>query len=190
MREKDEANFETNKAEKDREVLKVNCMEYQKNNKELEETLKKMEEEEKEKRTSIATEFETAIKKFKQKASDELNEEELKKKNEELKAEMNGIMEDNKKHTEELEQRIKEKQKNSEAVQEKFQAMIQSKFEEALGESTKEKKEFIKLSQKEQELTAQINMYENNFDQLNDSIRKSGNVFSQFKRELKKVVYA
>nr|CAI84885.1 Hypothetical 06 [Nyctotherus ovalis] len=64
--------------------------------------------------------------------------------------------------------------------------MIQSKFEEALSESTKEKKEYIRLAQKEQELTAQISMYENNFDRLNDSIRKSGSVFSQFKRELKK----
>eukprot|EP00826_Nyctotherus_ovalis_P060739 TRINITY_DN8554_c0_g7_i5.p2 TRINITY_DN8554_c0_g7~~TRINITY_DN8554_c0_g7_i5.p2 ORF type:complete len:167 (+),score=97.70 TRINITY_DN8554_c0_g7_i5:354-854(+) len=162
-------------------------MELQKNNKELKDVIDKMEKEEVDKRKSITDEFEAAVKKFKVKASEEMNEEELKKKNEELKAEMQQIMDDNKKNTEELEQKIKEKQKNSEAVQEKFKAMIQSKFEEALSESTKEKKEYIRLAQKEQELTAQISMYENNFDQLNDSIRKSGSVFSQFKRELKKV---
>eukprot|EP00826_Nyctotherus_ovalis_P060738 TRINITY_DN8554_c0_g7_i4.p2 TRINITY_DN8554_c0_g7~~TRINITY_DN8554_c0_g7_i4.p2 ORF type:complete len:219 (+),score=124.83 TRINITY_DN8554_c0_g7_i4:354-1010(+) len=161
-------------------------MELQKNNKELKDVIDKMEKEEVDKRKSITDEFEAAVKKFKVKASEEMNEEELKKKNEELKAEMQQIMDDNKKNTEELEQKIKEKQKNSEAVQEKFKAMIQSKFEEALSESTKEKKEYIRLAQKEQELTAQISMYENNFDQLNDSIRKSGSVFSQFKRELKK----
>lgn len=116
-----------------------------------------------------------------------MNEEELKKKNAELKGEMQKIMEDNKKKSEELEQRIKEKQKTSEAVQEKLKALMQSKFEELLSDSAKEKKSQVELMQREQEIQAQIRMYEDNFDQLEDSMKKSGKVFSQLKKELKKV---
>jgi len=155
----------------------------------MKETVESMEEEEKAKRKTIADEFEAVVNKVKQKAADDMNEEELKKKNQELKAEMQMIMDDNKKRTEEFEERIKENQKNSEAAQIKFKLMMQEKFEKALGESRKENKEHIQLVQKQQELVAQIRMYEDNFDQFNDSIRKSANVFPQFKRELKKVIF-
>ncbi|MDR3582147.1 MAG: TetR/AcrR family transcriptional regulator C-terminal domain-containing protein [Candidatus Pacebacteria bacterium] len=128
------------------------------------------------------------MKEFKQKVAGEVNEAELKKKNEELKAEMQTLMEDNKKNSEEIEVKIKEKQKSSEAVQEKLKTMMQTRFEELISDSTKEKKTQIELLQKEQEMKAQIQMYESNFDQLNDSLRKSGQVFSRLKKELKKVL--
>ncbi len=187
QKERDEAYAESTRAEKERETLKLRCMELQKRNKEFQDINGRLDKEEENKRKEIRADFEKAIKDFKAKVSGEVNEDELKAKNAALKAEMQKIMEDNKKHTEELEQKIKEKQKNSEAVQEKLKAMMQSKFEELLADSTKEKKTQIELVQKEQELKAQISMYETNFEQLDDSIKKSGSVFSQFKKELKKV---
>lgn len=118
-----------------------------------------------------------------------MNEEELKKKNVELKAEMQKMMDENKKKSEEIELKIKEKQKNSEVVQERLKTMMQTKLEALLTDSTKEKQRQIELMQKEQELKAQITMYDSNFDQLDDSIKKSGKVFSQLKKEIKKVPF-
>ena len=146
-----------------------------------------MDAEEETKRKDIRADFEKAVKEFKAKVSGEMNEEELKKKNLELKAELQKIMDDNKKRSEEIEQKIKEKQKSTETVQERLKAMMQSKLEELMSDSASEKKKQIDLMQKEQEMKAQIQMYESNFDQLNDSLKKSGKVFSQLKKELKKV---
>ena len=146
----------------------------------------KLDGEEAKKREDIRADFDKAVREFKQKVSGEVNEEALKKKNEELKGEMQKMVEENKKKSEEIEQKIKEKQKSSEGVQEKLKNMMQSKLEELLSDSTREKKAQIELIQKEQELKAQIQMYESNFDQLNDSIKKSGKVFSQLKKEIKK----
>ena len=146
-----------------------------------------MDAEEETKRKDIRADFEKAVKEFKAKVSGEMNEEELKKKNLELKAELQKIMDDNKKRSEEIEQKIKEKQKSTETVQERLKAMMQSKLEELMSDSASEKKKQIDLMQKEQEMKAQIQMNESNFDQLNDSLKKSGKVFSQLKKELKKV---
>lgn len=116
-----------------------------------------------------------------------MNEEELKKRNDELKAELQKIMDENKKKNEEIETRIKEKQKGSENVEEKLKSMMQTKLDQLLSDSTKEKKKQMELMQKEQELKLQIQTYEKNFDQLDDSIKKSTKVFSNIKREIKKV---
>jgi hypothetical protein len=143
--------------------------------------------EEEKRRKEIRADFDKAVKELKEKVSKDMNEEELKKKNVELKAEMQKMMDENKKKSEEIELKIKEKQKNSEVVQERLKTMMQTKLETLLTDSTKEKQRQIELMQKEQELKAQITMYDSNFDQLDDSIKKSGKVFSQLKKEIKKV---
>ena len=139
------------------------------------------------KRKEIREDFDKAVGDLKKKVEGESNEEELKKTNAELKAEMQKVMDENKKKTEEIEQKIKDKQKSSEEVQERLKTMMQTKLEQLLSDSTKEKQTQISLIQKETELKAQIQMYSSNFDQLEDSIKKSGKVFAQLKRELKKV---
>ena len=188
QKERDEMNFEANKTEKEKENMKHRCVEYQNQIKKIKDVLAGLAPEEERQRKEIKDNFDKAIKDFKEKMRGEVSEEELKKKNDELKAEGERIMEENKQHTAEIEKRIQEKQKNSEAAQERFKAMIQGKFEEAMSASAKEKKTFIELTQKEQQVTAEISMYENNFESINDSIRKSGSVFGQFKKELKKVL--
>ena len=188
QKERDESHNEAAKLDKEKENLRARCLDLQKRNKEFQDVNVKLDPEEDTKRKEIRADFEKAIKEFKAKVSGEVNEEDLKKKNTELKAEMQKIMEDNKKHTEELEQKIKEKQKNSEAVQEKLKVMMQAKFDELLSDSTKEKKIQLELMQKEQELKTQISMYETNFEQLEESIKKSSSVFSQFRKEIRKVL--
>ena len=156
------------------------------NNHEQEISLK-LEPEEETKRKEIRVDFDKAVNEFRQKMSSETTEEQLKKRNDELKAEMQKVIDDNKKKSEEIEQRIQEKQKSTDNVQEKLKTMMQSKLEQLLTDSTNEKKHQIELLQKEQEIKAQIQMYSNNFDQLDDSLKKSTKVFSQLKKELKKV---
>ena len=142
-------------------------------------------EEEKRRKESRA-DFDKALTDFRAKATKEVNEEELKKRNAELRAEMQGLMEENKKKSEEIEEKIKEKQKSSEQVQERLKTMMQTKLDQLLTESTKEKTIQIALMQKEQEIKTQIQLYANNFDELDESLKKSGKVFSQLKREIKK----
>jgi len=187
QRLRDEAHTETNKADKEREGLKLRCIELQKRNKEIQEVNGKLDSEEENKRKDIRADFDKAIKEFKAKVKGDVSEEDLKKRNTALRDDLQKLMDENKKNSEELEKKIKEKQKTSEAVQEKIKTMMHTRFEEILTESTNEKKLQIELIQKESELTNQIKMYETNFDQLNESIKKSGSVFSQFKKELRKV---
>ena len=142
--------------------------------------------EEEKRRKDARVDFDKAISEFREKANKEINEEELKKKNAELRAEMQTLMEENKKKSEEIDEKIKERQKNSEQVQERLKTMMQGKIDQMLAESTKEKTTQITLLQQEQELKAQIQLYAKNFDELDDSIKKSGKVFTQLKREIKK----
>ncbi len=143
--------------------------------------------EEEKRRKDARADFDKALTEFREKATKEVNEEELKKKNAELRAEMQNLMEENKKKSEEIDEKIKERQKNSEQIQDRLKTMMQSRIDQMLTESTKEKTAQITLMQKEQELKAQIQLYAKNFDELDDSLKKSGKVFTQLKREIKKV---
>jgi hypothetical protein len=143
--------------------------------------------EEEKRRKDARADFDKALTEFREKATKEVNEEELKKKNAELRAEMQNLMEENKKKSEEIDEKIKERQKNSEQIQDRLKTMMQSRIDQMLTESTKEKTAQITLMQKEQELKAQIQLYAKNFDELDDSLKKSGKVFAQLKREIKKV---
>eukprot|EP00741_Cyanophora_paradoxa_P017349 tig00020961_g16759.t1 len=186
-REKDTIYAELTKSNAIKSKLETLCRELQKNNKIILEESKRVALDEATKRQELSKKFHDTIKDITQKL-EEQGEERMKqfRENELLRDKLKNFAEQYELREQHFAHQLKTKDLEQQLWQAKFQQQKELADQEAV-KAAAYKEQAATLVKTEQELRSQLQMYGEKFEQFQETLTKSNEVFNTFKKEMEKM---
>eukprot|EP01111_Echinosteliopsis_oligospora_P007152 TRINITY_DN2181_c2_g1_i1.p1 TRINITY_DN2181_c2_g1~~TRINITY_DN2181_c2_g1_i1.p1 ORF type:complete len:337 (+),score=117.98 TRINITY_DN2181_c2_g1_i1:25-1035(+) len=167
--------------------LETLCRELQKQNKQVMEGSKRIATEEQEKRQELSKKFHNTIKEITTKM-EEQNDERMKqlKENDMLREKFKNFAEQYEVREQHFATQIKAKDLEQQLLEAKLKQQADIALQEAL-KAQAYKEQTVTLVMTENELRAQLSLYAEKFEQFQDTLTKSNDVFTTFKQEMQRM---
>jgi len=185
-REKDIATTELHKSTLMKGKLEELCRELQKQNKAVMEESKRVANDEQAKRSELSKKFQSTIQDISVKL-EEQGEERIKqyKENDALREKLKHFAEQFELREKQMEHQLKTKDLENQLAEAKFKQQAEIANQEGLkAQAYKDQAE--SLAKTEQELRAQLSVYSEKFEQFQETLTKSNDVFGTFRKEMDK----
>eukprot|EP01112_Ceratiomyxa_fruticulosa_P006757 TRINITY_DN1763_c0_g1_i4.p1 TRINITY_DN1763_c0_g1~~TRINITY_DN1763_c0_g1_i4.p1 ORF type:complete len:349 (+),score=85.39 TRINITY_DN1763_c0_g1_i4:243-1289(+) len=186
-KERDSALQDITKVTNVKNKLEILCRELQKQNKSVMDESRKVGEEEAARRQELSSRFHATINDVTVKL-EEQGEERLKQlqENETLREKLRAFVEQYEIREQHFGTQLKAKELEGQLLEAKLKQQLELTMQEAL-KAQSYKEQLIALNKTEQELRAQLSLYAEKFEQFQETLTKSNDVFATFKGEMEKM---
>eukprot|EP00742_Colponemidia_sp_Colp-10_P006851 GILJ01007343.1.p1 GENE.GILJ01007343.1~~GILJ01007343.1.p1 ORF type:complete len:394 (+),score=98.93 GILJ01007343.1:36-1217(+) len=187
QKEKDSAFSELARTQSVKNTLESLCRKLQKQNKMILEDSKRVASDEKQKREELSQKFQTTIQDITVKLEQQANERtEQAQHNEMLRKKLQGFAEQYEVREQHFSHQLRAKDLEQQLVEAKLKQQVELAAQEAL-KSQAYKEQLEALSRTEADLRTQLALYADKFEQFQDTLTKSNEVFTTFKKEMEKM---